>query len=62
MYFTRQRFARSIIDAENIRSLFVNISRHFGISVALRAYSFHKCITDERNLSPVTITLVHNIR
>ena len=44
VYFTRQRFARSIIDAEILRSLFVNI-RAFSVSaVALRAYSFYNCI------------------
>ena len=31
VYFTRQRFARAIIDAETFRSLFVNSSRIFGI-------------------------------
>ena len=32
VYFTRQRFARVIIDEETFRSLFVNISGIFGIS------------------------------
>ena len=41
---TRQRFARVIIDAETLRSLFVNISRFFGISRRTLCISFHQCI------------------
>ena len=32
VYLTRQRFARAIIDAETLQSLFVNILRISGIS------------------------------
>ena len=41
VYFTRQRFACIIIDAKTLRSLFVYIPI---LAVALRAYSFRKCI------------------
>ena len=39
VYFTRQRFARAIIDADTLRSLFLNISRIFGIG---RRFSTNK--------------------
>ena len=42
VYFTRQRFAFAIIDAE-LGSLFVNIWRISVSAVALLTYSFHKC-------------------
>ena len=32
VYLTRQRLARTVIDAETLRSLFVNVLRIFGIS------------------------------
>ena len=43
VYFTRQRFAGAIIDAETLRSLFVNFSRIFGISRHTSCMLFHKC-------------------
>ena len=43
VYFTRQRFARVIIDTETLRR-FVNTSCISVSAVALRGYSFHKCI------------------
>ena len=54
VYFTRQRFARAIIDAETLRSLFVNISRIFGISRRTSCILF-PMHTDERNLSLATL-------
>ena len=44
LYFNRQRFARAIIDAETLRSMFLNFRAFLVSAVTLRAYSFHKCI------------------
>ena len=53
--FTRQRLARAIIDAETLRSLFVNISRIFGVSRRNSGILFSHMHTDERNHSPSTL-------
>ena len=58
MYFTIQCFERAITDAQTLRSLFVNIYIFSVTAVALRAYSFHKCIlisgTYPRNLESIS--------
>ena len=49
-------FARAIIDAETLRSLFVNISCIFGISRRTPCILFSKMHTDERNQSAGTLS------
>ena len=50
VFYFKQHFALAIIDAEALQSLFVNISRIFGISH--RTSLFSEIHADERNLSP----------
>ena len=55
--FTRQPFARAVLDAETLQSLFVNISLFFGISRRTSCMLLPEMHTDEQNLFPATLKL-----